>query len=201
MNDILQQLHQIDKDITLAINSAHCNMSDFVWQALSHEATWAVLYVIVALFLFRNLGWKRALISIAAIGLTILVCDQFSNFTKDYFERLRPCWDKDMVSKGLVILEGKGGRYGFFSAHAANALGFAICSSVAFRSDRRRRYRIYGALIILWAVSVGMSRVFVGKHFFGDVMTGLVIGLAAGYVFGRAARYIMKRSGLEPVLK
>ena len=98
-----------------------------------------------------------------------------------------------MVDGGLHILEGKGNLYGFYSAHAANAMGFAACSFWGFRNDKRLRYRGYGWGIFIWALLVGMSRVFVGKHFFGDVMVGFAVGLLAGWLLAQLARLIIGR--------
>lgn len=185
---MLRHLHHIDKDITLAINGLHCPASDFIWGIFSDKEIWFVLYLAVAVFLVRNLGWKKGLISIAAIVLTIVCCDQLANFTKAYFGRLRPCCDAEMVSRGHRLLEWCAPiEYGFYSAHAANAMGFASCSYFSFRRDRSRSYRIYGICIFIWAAAVGFSRIFVGKHFFGDVMTGFVIGILFGWLLSWVA--------------
>ncbi len=137
---------------------------------------WIPLYLVVLFFLFKRLGWKRGVISLVALILTVVVCDQFANLVKDSVARLRPCHNDVMVENGLRILEGKGGRYGFFSGHAANAMGFAVASSRLFKMDRSRKYRLYSALISVWALLLGLSRVFVGKHYLGDVLVGFASG-------------------------
>ena len=38
-----------------------------------------------------------------------------------------------------------------------------------------------------------MSRVFVGKHFFGDVLVGFAVGLLAGWLLAQLARLIIRR--------
>lgn len=38
-----------------------------------------------------------------------------------------------------------------------------------------------------------MSRVFVGKHYMGDIMTGAIFGLVTGYLTGLLARIIVTR--------
>ena len=115
---------------------------------------------------------------------------------KDAVERLRPCWDLNMVNGGLHILEGKGNLYGFYSAHAANCMGFAACSTICFKADGRRKYNLYASIAVVWAILVGMSRVFVGKHFFGDVCAGWLAGLIFGAAFAMLARFVMKRFSL-----
>ena len=190
---LIQYLHHVDQDITLAINSFSSPASDVFWQFFSKVAVWIPLYLIVIFFFFKRLGWKRALIALAACVLTLLCCDQFANLVKDSVQRLRPCWDLDMVDGGLNILEGKGGRYGFFSAHAANAMGFAVCSLKTFRNDSAYRYDRYAWGMLIWALLMGISRVFVGKHFLGDVLVGFVVGAAFGMILGGIACQLMER--------
>ena len=190
---LLREAHHIDQQLTLAVNSLHTPVTDAVWTVFSNREIWFVLYAVVLVFFFIRLGWKRALVALAACVLTVVVCDQFANFTKDFFERLRPCWDQNMIDGGLHILEDKGGLYGFYSAHAANALGFAACSAGCFRYDRTRRYRGYVWLITIWALLVGLSRVFVGKHFCGDVLVGFCVGLLVGWLFARVGGLVVRR--------
>lgn len=177
MPEFIRTLHHLDKEITLVINSWHCPASDFVWGIFSNKEIWFVFYLILAIFLFRNLGWKRGLVAIVSIVLTIVCCDQFANFTKAFFERLRPCCDGEMIARGHRLLEWCAPiEYGFYSAHAANAMGLAVSSRLAFRADTTRNYKIYGICVTVWAFLVGLSRIFVGKHFFGDVVVGFIVG-------------------------
>ena len=86
-----------------------------------------------------------------------------------------------MITRGLHVLEARGGYYGFFSGHAANAFGFAAASGISLEMDKNHRYDAYQWFIFVWAALVGLSRIFVGKHYFGDVLVGAVVGFAIGY--------------------
>lgn len=191
--DFLKSCHHLDKDITLAINSLNSPVTDVFWQVFSNREIWIILYATVLFFLFRNLGWKRALAVTIYIALTIVCIDQSCNFCKEYCQRLRPCWDADMMSRGLHVLEGFGNKFGFFSGHAANAAGFAVGSIIGFRTDHTRHYRHYTVWVIVWAFLVGTSRIFVGKHFFGDVMTGFVFGTLMALALGWLALRVMQK--------
>lgn len=56
-----------------------------------------------------------------------------------------------------------------------------------------RWLNIYGTWMFFWAFMVAISRVFVGKHYLGDVLVGILVGSLAGYAFARLAGYVAKR--------
>ena len=186
------EIHRFDQDLTLAINSWTSSISDPIWVFFSKIPVWIPLYVAIVAFLIARLGWKKGFIVVAAAALTFAFCDQSSNFIKALTERLRPCNDPYMIQHGLNILE-KGGSFSFFSAHSANAFGLATSTYIGFRCDQRLKYRGYACGMYAWASLVAISRVFVGKHFLGDVIVGICIGLLAGWVFGSLAKMTIKR--------
>ena len=65
-----QQIHQIDQQITLAINSCHSNMSDPIWAFFSDKLVWIPMYMGIIALLIWKLGWKRGLVAVAALALT-----------------------------------------------------------------------------------------------------------------------------------
>ena len=192
MSSIWQTLEHADKLATLEINSWNSAVTDPIWAFLSDIPVWIPMYVMIVVFIFQRLGWKKGLIVVAAAALTFGFCDQSSNLLKAMTERLRPCNDPFMLNHGLHVLES-GGVYGFFSAHAANAFGLATSTCIGLRLDKRMRYRGYAAWMYTWATLVAISRVFVGKHFLGDVIVGTLVGLFAGYMFGTLAKIVIKR--------
>ena len=195
-----QEIHRLDQHLTLAINGWHSPFTDPVWQFFSDKFVWIPMYAGIIALLFWKLGWKKALIVLAGVGLTFGFCDQFSNIVKEATCRLRPLRDEYMISHGLHILE-KGGKYGFFSAHAANSLGLAFCTYIGLKSydsDSKGQkspwwVKAYGGWIFFWAAMVGISRIFVGKHYLGDVLVGFIVGAAAGIAFGYLALLLSRR--------
>ena len=189
---IWKTLEKADQLATLEINSWHSGITDPIWEFFSNIPIWIPMYMLIVALVIWRLGWKKGLIVIAAAALTFGFCDQFSNFLKALTERLRPCNDPYMISNGLHILE-KGGKYGFFSAHAANAFGLATSTFIGLRADTRLRFKGYAAWMYAWAFLVSASRIFVGKHFLGDVMVGICVGLLAGWIFGSLSRLVIRR--------
>lgn len=189
-----QNLHELDRQVTLFINSYHCGWSDAVMQFFSHVQIWFPMYAVVAVLFFWRLGWKKGLVVLLSCVLCLVLCDQLANLCKDGIARLRPCHDETTKAMGLYIVEGSagGGLYGFFSGHASNAFGFAVCSSMGLRNDIRQKYAGYSVWIFFWAFMVSISRIFVGKHYFGDVLVGIIFGTLIGLFCGWLARKVIR---------
>ena len=193
MTTFWQNIHHLDQQISLAINSWHTSFTDPIWTFLSKIPVWIPMYVAIVALLIWRLGWKKGLIMTLAAAATFGFCDQFSNFIKDLVGRVRPAFDDYMLSNGLHILEHGGRSFSFFSAHAANAFGLATCTTIGFRIDKRLKYKGYITWMYIWATLVAVSRIFVGKHFLGDVIVGICVGTLAGLAFGTLAKVIIKR--------
>lgn len=168
----IQTLEFWDQKATLAINSLNSPWSDQIWLFFSDKLVWVPLYLLIAVLLVKKYGWINGLISIVSIALCITCVDQGCNLIKDAVARLRPCNNPDIVSQGLHILAAPSARYpyGFFSAHAGNAMAFATASALLLKN------KTWKIILPLWAILVGLSRIFVGKHFLGDVLVGWIIG-------------------------
>ena len=153
------------------------------------------MYVAIVALLIWKLGWKKGLIIVAAAALTFGFCDQFSNLVKYAVCRIRPVNEDFMIASGLHILE-RGGGYSFFSAHSANSFGLAASTFIGLRGclDHKPKWlKLYGGWMFFWAFMVAVSRIFVGKHYLGDVIVRSLVGAAAGLIFGYLAVRIVKR--------
>ena len=178
-------MEQLDQTITLWLNGMHCPFTDGMWLLFSNRTVWIPLYLLGAGLMIWRCGWKKGLAMVLLTALAILCVDQFANLIKNWVARPRPCNDAFMNAMGHRLLEGRSRSYSFFSAHAANAIAFAICSAHALHPGTKRAKAkngrdtlstVYAVIISIWATMVGLSRVFVGKHYLGDVLVGFIAG-------------------------
>ena len=201
-----KEIHRLDQLLTLEINSWNSSITDPVWQFFSKIPVWIPMYILIAALLIWRLGWKRGLIILLAAGATFGFCDQFANLIKNTVCRVRPLNDAFMLSSGLNVLEGPTRSFSFFSAHAANAFGLAASTVSGLKLDGKWFTnsgkplgwgKAYVTWIYVWAFMVGISRVFVGKHYLGDVLTGALIGLIAGTVMSAVAKWIISKFSIR----
>ena len=187
-----QEIHRFDQDITLWINGFHSEISDVVWTFFSNIPVWIPMYVLIIAFILRRLGWRKGGIVVLSAIFTVTFCSLFSHYMKELTERLRPLLDTYMLENSLHVLE-TGGKYTFFSAHSANAFGLATSTYWGLRMDNRRKYNLYAIFMFTWATLVAVSRIFVGKHYLGDVLVGICVGIVAGLLFAWMARKVSIR--------
>ena len=74
-----------------------------------------------------------------------------------------------------VVNDYRGGKYGFFSSHAANTFAVATFMSLLVR------YRAFTLTLVSWALLNCWSRVYLGVHYVGDIAAGILWGLFVGY--------------------
>ncbi|MDX1251453.1 MAG: phosphatase PAP2 family protein [Gammaproteobacteria bacterium] len=170
----------MDETVLLWINQgwAHPWLDSFFWW-VSQRASFAFpLAGLLLLFLvrrFRQDGVKLWLL----LALTVGAGDALGNLLKHITDQPRPCY----AVADLVRQPGQapgtpcgGDLYGMPSNHALNFFAAAAFLSLVMRS----RAWLAGAFTV--ALLVGISRIYLAKHYPSQVLAGATIGAALGYI-------------------
>ena len=180
----LQALQTIDVSILLAINHAHTPFWDAVMWLVSEKWVWLPFYVSLLFVVWKNYSWKACCVVFVSIGLLLLLTDFCtSHFLRPEMARLRPCNLANPLSASIRVIDGyRSGPYGFPSSHAGNAWALVFVMAYFLRS------RLIVGLLVFWAIAMCYSRMYLGVHYFGDILIGslfALVGASVSYVLFR----------------
>lgn len=180
---------QMDKQLLLAINGSDSLFVDYLAKTLTTAATWIPLYVSLFYVVVKNNdNFRRIICILACAGLCVLFAGTVDDLlVKPIVARLRPTHDFQI---GMLVdtVDGyRGGKYGFFSAHAANTFSIAVFFSLLMRS------RLVTLLLVGWSLTNCWTRLYLGVHYPLDILCGLLWGGSVGTGIYFLYRYVDRR--------
>jgi undecaprenyl-diphosphatase len=92
-----------------------------------------------------------------------------------------------------LVRDRCGGRFGFFSGHASNTMALAIFIGATLHS----KYKFLIYVMVVWALGMGYSRIYVGAHYPLDILCGAIFGAFSGTLFFQLQRFVQKRFQLN----
>lgn len=166
----------MDQTLLLWINQGWAHpWLDVLFSWLSDRSTFSfpLLALILALCI-RSYAWDGLRLWLALIMVVIAV-DSLGNLMKYYLEQPRPCYT---IYELLHLSSGRCGAQlnGMPSNHALNFFAAASFMSWVTRS------RGWALSLFTIALLVMISRVYLGKHYPSQVLSGALGGLALGYL-------------------
>lgn len=182
---MFERLEQIDRELFLNINSAHSPFADALMWQLSKDWPTVLLSLLFVVFFYKRFELKKTLALLLGIGLVLACTDLSTNLIKHRVQRYRPSHNLEIGSSVHVVNNYKGGTYGFFSSHAANAFGL-VTYFVLIAGHLKWRWRY---LFFLYPLVVGYSRIYLGVHYPIDIAVGALDGL----LFGTLVYFVVSR--------
>lgn len=179
----LRPLAALDAFAFVQINQLpHTKLSDNVMSRLSWVMTggtgW-LLFLLLASMHDRKRGWKAALAVAPALWLATYTVEYP---IKKWFRRSRP-----FISLVQAIIVGrKPGSYSFPSGHSAAAFAGALLLARQYPRGARAFHGL--------AALVAFSRIYLGAHYPGDVISGSLMGAVLARIYSR----FLHKVGLAP---
>ena len=177
MLSLLELIKNYETGAFLFLNSFKNPVADFIMWWVSNRFIWIPLYIFFLWAVYKKYP-KNFWMLLIACALLVSVNDQLCNLFKSGVGRFRPSHDPDIGKFVLTVRDYYGGKYGFYSAHAA--ISFAVATLVStLRNDAPK--------IMITAYSYALlhsfSRIYLGVHFPSDIVTGMTVGIFTGWLF------------------
>ena len=184
---MLDRIKQIDTELLIFLNNLGNKSWDPLWVSITDKFTFLPLFILIIFFLFKKNGTKGLLVILLFISVLILFTDQFTNVVKDFTQRLRPCRLNEL--QGLLRdIDIRCGKYGFFSAHAANSISVTIFIINCVDESVKKFLK---PLLVLWVMIFSYSRIYLGVHYPLDTIFGLSFGVFSGFLFKYIYNYFI----------
>lgn len=168
---------------------------DSTMSAISGMAMWIPLYLLIIYMVWRRYSWRGVLFFLVAVGAAIAMADIVAGIFKhqgplkdllpSFPARLRPMHNEavEAYNNGW----NTGYLYGTVSGHTATIVALALLSSVAVKRCWMTMTMIIVALLVCY------SRIYLACHFPQDILLGAAVGLVAGLVGVGIFKILTKR--------
>lgn len=182
---MLDKLISLDQELFIYLNGLGVESWDAFWIFYTTKFNWIPFYALLLFLLYKQNNLKPFLVTIVSIALMITFTDQVTNLFKSGFMRLRPCHESDVAEVMRLVKASCGGRHGFFSGHSSNSMALAFFIGLTFK----RNYKFLFPFMILWALFMAYSRIYVGVHYPLDVFCGALFGVFSGWIWFKICNY------------
>ncbi len=183
---MLEKIISLDKELFVFLNGLGSESFDGMWLIITQQIYWTPFFIFLLYLAQKKMGTKQILYILLFVSFIILFTDQFTNFVKHHFDRLRPCNDPEVKDIIRIVLHRN--SFSFFSGHASNSMAVATFLFLILR----KQYKYFG-LIFFWPLIFAYSRIYLGLHFPTDILTGYVVGATVGFVFFKLYQNLQKK--------
>ncbi|WP_405294736.1 phosphatase PAP2 family protein [Methanobrevibacter sp.] len=163
---------------------------DAVMPVITHFGGFKVLVVVLIVIIFyAHLKGKKTLRRITILALIAFLCsDLVTAILKNLVNEPRPFVSLDNVH--LLITEDD--PLSFPSGHSTSTLSVVTFYILNMKELAKKHYKLIDIALVIFALVIPFSRLYVGVHYPFDVLAGAIIGIIGALVVNRYKNKIIK---------
>lgn len=168
-----------DESISSLIYNSGSNLTDdfmILMSMYGREIVWLAVIVFMSIFA----GWKGKKIAVIIV-ISFLIIIPLNTLFKNLFERNRPPVER------LEIHNPEKTDFAYPSGHASIVAAGALTLLILFR---REKELVFSIILACEAALVCISRIYVGDHYFFDVIGGALLGAGIALLSISLSRYL-----------
>ena len=160
------------------IHNTVLHMHSEITTKVMHGVTFlgsTVFIVLLAIVLFIIFLWKkRKVYAYSTVGI-LIISTIINNVIKIIIRRNRPSY--------MTVIENS---FSYPSGHMmASTTLYGFLAYLIIKSNMQKKYKtIYSTLLVLLIICIGISRIYLGAHFFSDIFGGALISLTLLIIYG-----------------
>ncbi|RKF03006.1 undecaprenyl-diphosphatase [Tenacibaculum lutimaris] len=170
---MIENIIQKDKEFLIYLNNLGSEQWDGFWLTITNQFSWTPLFALILYLVFKYYGWKKGLFTIIFLTLLVTFSDQFTNFIRGVFERLRPNNDPEIKDVLRTLIRPQ--SYSFVSGHATTSTVVTV-----FMILLLKKHVEYIKFLVLFPLIFAYSRLYLGVHFPIDILAGFINGTIIG---------------------
>ena len=174
---------KLDELITSFFYNTHSSNIDEFMILLSMYGREIVWSAVIA-FLGLLAGWKGKKVAVIII-ISFLIIMPLNTLLKNFFERSRPVVERREIDVPLKT------NFAYPSGHASIVSSGALILMILYRKEKEL---ILSSILTIEAALVCLSRIYVGDHYFFDVIGGALLGFGVSLLSISLSKY------LDPVI-
>ncbi|WP_298777551.1 phosphatase PAP2 family protein [uncultured Polaribacter sp.] len=173
---------QKDKELLVFLNNLGSEQWDSFWLVITNQFYWSPLFIFIFYLTIKSSGWKRGGFFIISMIFLVAFSDQFVNFIKDYFARLRPNNDPEILHLLRTLKSPQ--SFSFISGHATTSTFFSVFTILLLRNKYKNTI-----FLMIFPLIFSYSRLYLGVHFPIDISVGILTGITLAFIYNK---FIMK---------
>ena len=183
---MLEKILTLDTELLVYLNGLGSPAYDGLWLFITRQSNWIPLFILLLYVIYKKLGVKQTLYLLLFITVIVAITDQTTNLFKNGFQRLRPCNNPE-INTVIRVVQVRN-SFSFFSGHAANSMASTMFVFLIIRKFYKNTY-----LLFLFPLIFAYSRIYLGLHFPGDILTGYLFGGTFGFMFYKSYMFFGKK--------